>query len=114
MLAVILAAAVATQPALPRTDVPRLGFFAGVANQCTPGTQRDAFDARVRSMAAEVQRQHGADAAFDFAAAFGHGIASAAVSTSSQAPLLGPDFCGDARRTFEEGAARLGPVPRRQ
>ncbi|MCZ8116415.1 MAG: hypothetical protein O9260_15655 [Silanimonas sp.] len=50
MLAVILAAAVATQPALPRTDVP----------------------------------------------------------------LLGQDFCGDARRPFEAGAARLGPVPRRQ
>ncbi|MCA3721238.1 hypothetical protein [Phenylobacterium sp.] len=114
MLAMILAAAVTAQPALPRTDVPRLGFFAGVVHQCTPGTQRDAFDVRVRSLAGEVQRQHGADAAFDFAAAFGHGIASAAVSTSSQTPLLGQDFCGEARRTFEEGAARLGPDPRRQ
>ena len=114
MLAVILAAAVAAEAALPPADVPRLGFFAGVVHQCTPGTQRDAVDARVRRMAGEVQRLHGPDAAFDFAAAFGHGIASAAVSTSSETPLLGQDFCGNARRSFEESAARLGPAPRRQ
>ena len=114
MLAMILAAAVAAQPALPRVDVPRLGFFAGVVHQCTPGTRKDAFDARVRSLAGEVQRQHGADAAFDFAAAFGHGIASAAVSTSSETPLLGQDFCGNALKTFEEGAARLEASRRSQ
>lgn len=107
MMALFLAATLSAPPPLPRVEVPRLGFYAGVVHQCTPGTLRAAFDSRVRGLAAEVQKQFGPDAAFDFAAAFGHGVASAAVSTSAETPLLGKDFCSDARKTFEGGVVQL-------
>lgn len=90
-------------------DPRRAGFVAGIAHQCTPGSRREDLVARARATAQDIAARQGSAAAFDYAAAFGHGIASAALSVFGDLAIIGPEDCARYLGDFEAASETAKP-----